>query len=392
MFFGSQHKYMLHEICTRNISSKMFDRLADRAIERPIPSEHFPKHDKLADYEVEIFAPHVDVTRAKVAFGDRAIPKLRKELRNRNILVVKQALCSLLDMAHDPEKAVQIISLNVIPWLEKLMKSDDSFIRKTVLQILRVISDQPRGKCSICKTPAILENISLLLSDPETIVRKEAAYTLLVLASRHLVVKTLVEENFINIIVYHLEKEINEDIMTYLLETLELLLDLNEIAHINCLKINGCNLAAFLENPNPRIRAKTAAVLAQLFIHQLGKEQAVQHEADIMKMLTICLDDEDEIVKINASAALMFGLTTTPAKLHALNLKLLPRLLHYTQISNCPSLQRNCIKALTNLAEAPVNRAKLLKVVDFLQNTDCNGNKDIENHLETLVNTILWQP
>lgn len=44
------------------------------------------------------------------------------------------------------------------------------------------------------------------------------------------------------------------------------------------------------------------------------------------------------------------------------------------------------------MAEAPAGRALLLQRVDFLKHTDTHGNKDIKDHLKTLIDTILWLP
>lgn len=49
------------------------------ALIKPVAADHLPPYiQPMVNYEKEIFAPHVDVTRAKVGFGRWAIPKLVK--------------------------------------------------------------------------------------------------------------------------------------------------------------------------------------------------------------------------------------------------------------------------------------------------------------------------
>lgn len=77
------------------------------------------------------------------------------------------------------------------------MISEDAFIRQKVLQILRVIADQPGGKRAIVEILQLLENISLLMSDKETIIRLEAASTLEMLARGYIGIKIECKFNLI---------------------------------------------------------------------------------------------------------------------------------------------------------------------------------------------------
>ena len=53
--------------------------------------------------------PNIDVTKAPLAFGKRAIPKLNEELQDKNLITRQRALMTLCDLVHDPEKIYEAI-------------------------------------------------------------------------------------------------------------------------------------------------------------------------------------------------------------------------------------------------------------------------------------------
>lgn len=55
--------------------------------------------------------PDIDPTKAPIAFGRRALPKLNEELEDPDLLTRQRALMSLCDLVHDPENAYQAINI-----------------------------------------------------------------------------------------------------------------------------------------------------------------------------------------------------------------------------------------------------------------------------------------
>ena len=55
--------------------------------------------------------PNIDVTKAPLAFGTQALPKLNKELNSKELIVKQRALMSLCDLMHDPQKVYQAIGV-----------------------------------------------------------------------------------------------------------------------------------------------------------------------------------------------------------------------------------------------------------------------------------------
>lgn len=76
-----------------------------------------------------------------------------------------------------------------------------------------------------------------------------------------------------------------------LLETLEFLLDQDMASKQQALENDGIELAVLLEHPEAEIRSRVAAIIAQLLKHPAGKQKVLEHQADILVILTALLDN-----------------------------------------------------------------------------------------------------
>ncbi|KAJ7428989.1 hypothetical protein WISP_00311 [Willisornis vidua] len=64
-------------------------------------------HPRISAY----LPPDIDPTKAALAFGRRALPKLNEELQSPDLLGQQRALMALCDLAHDPEKVYQALQI-----------------------------------------------------------------------------------------------------------------------------------------------------------------------------------------------------------------------------------------------------------------------------------------
>lgn len=55
------------------------------------------------------YPPHIDPTKAPIAYGDRALPRMNRELQDSNLLLRQRAVMSLCDYIHDPEHIASAI-------------------------------------------------------------------------------------------------------------------------------------------------------------------------------------------------------------------------------------------------------------------------------------------
>ncbi|KAI3386670.1 hypothetical protein SNEBB_007768 [Seison nebaliae] len=91
----------------------------------------------------------IDVANAPVAFGDRALPKIRRELNSSEILKVHRNLRSLSDMLHDPENIQQSMKLGIVEQLVKFLSSENTFSCFKSIECLRTILNVQFGKTFI---------------------------------------------------------------------------------------------------------------------------------------------------------------------------------------------------------------------------------------------------
>ncbi|XP_077868637.1 radial spoke head 14 homolog, partial [Saccoglossus kowalevskii] len=53
--------------------------------------------------------PNIDVTKSPLAYGDRALPRLNRELKDGELIVRQKALRTLCDYLHDPEHIAEAL-------------------------------------------------------------------------------------------------------------------------------------------------------------------------------------------------------------------------------------------------------------------------------------------
>ncbi|KAM6052191.1 PREDICTED: rhabdoid tumor deletion region protein 1 [Chlamydotis macqueenii] len=115
--------------------------------------------------------PDIDPTKAAIAFGKRALPKLNEELQSPELLTQQQALMALCDLVHDPENVYQAIELGFLDNLKTLLLHHDSTVRQKTTEILYIMAMHNVGRQGLLKNE-VLSALAELLDDPVDICRK----------------------------------------------------------------------------------------------------------------------------------------------------------------------------------------------------------------------------
>uniref|UniRef100_A0A8C0BHR7 Radial spoke head 14 homolog n=1 Tax=Buteo japonicus TaxID=224669 RepID=A0A8C0BHR7_9AVES len=84
--------------------------------------------------------PDIDPTKAPIAFGKRALPKLNEELRSPELLTQQRALMALCDLVHDPENVYQAIGVGFLDNLKTLLLHHDSTVRQKTTEVLYIMA------------------------------------------------------------------------------------------------------------------------------------------------------------------------------------------------------------------------------------------------------------
>uniref|UniRef100_A0A8D2PDF7 Radial spoke head 14 homolog n=1 Tax=Zosterops lateralis melanops TaxID=1220523 RepID=A0A8D2PDF7_ZOSLA len=89
--------------------------------------------------------PDTDPTKAALAFGRRALPKLNEELQSPQLLTQQRALMALCDLVHDPEKVYQAIALGFLDSLKNLLEHQDQIVRQKATEVLSIMTSHAIG-------------------------------------------------------------------------------------------------------------------------------------------------------------------------------------------------------------------------------------------------------
>ncbi|XP_046410405.1 radial spoke head 14 homolog [Neodiprion fabricii] len=382
------HSY--YQRCENQIPRRALNRMIDQAMLKDTDCRELdPPILRLNSLHPECYAPHVDVTRAKCAFGRRALPKLRTELHSEHPRIVRQAVNTIADLIHNPESVVEAIRLRIPDRLADLLVSEDPFLRERIGMIYTSLASQSNGGSTITGNPSIVCNLVKNLRDDLDCVRLRAAEAIEMLARNCRVAQDLCAFGFIDLIVDRIIEE-KKDILVVYLETLKSLLDCDQKIH--AIEIGTMDkLVMLLQRKDEDILVESLACLAILCSHPVGKQKSI--DMDLLFVLKTFLEDERRAVHTKAAGVVAFVTITTPGKLRALDLQIMGRLLELAADFHCRELQLMALKALTNIAEVPRGRAMMLQSnTMFIENIDTCKDEATERHKAILMETIRWQP
>ncbi|KAK1156537.1 hypothetical protein AOXY_G25522 [Acipenser oxyrinchus oxyrinchus] len=343
--------------------------------------------------------PNIDCTKAPIAFGRRAVPKLNEELQNPELITRQRALMSLCDLVHDPEIALEAMRLGCLESLKRLLRDVDSTVRMKTTEVFYRLATHNVGRVAFLKSDVILP-LSQLFDEPVDVCRKNMHMAIEMMSEFPGGAVGLVEAGLIPRLVFKLTSEL-EEIQELILDTLHfcLCVDASEALASEAVSV----LKEKLSHRSARIRNKAARALMDLSLgvqvcnlkHTLpsvpleGKNKLCEEE--VIPILVTLLGDPSPEVAASAAGALMSATVTTPGKYAALNADALLPLLGLVR-SPQTNVCLNAVKAITVLAEAPEGRKELLKHLDLLEDLRGHDSEVTRRAAETAMRVITWKP
>ncbi|XP_049855195.1 radial spoke head 14 homolog [Schistocerca gregaria] len=365
-------------------------RILDRELKRQLRLQsHKPPFLPIVSAIPCLYAPYVDATRSRVAFGRRALPKLLKELHHPDKLLVRQALNSLSDLVYDPEKAYEAVKLNVIARVQDLLTSEDVYIRDRCCAILVTIADQAIGKEAIIKNDKALENILKLMGDEELGVRYKASLAFEITTSYWVVTDVSIKKWVLPIILHRLDVEEDPDVVKIHLRTLLSILQRGvnkEAVELGAMKI----LLKYIYYLRDEVRHYAIACLASLVSEHTGLELSI--DTGLVLQLKERLFDHSVEVRSKTAACVSFIAVPPDPKIQVSELGITDELLSLAANHPNEELQINAVKVLTNIAETPKGRIYLSDKLQLIENITTGDSEKLERHIDTLVKVIKWKP
>lgn len=330
--------------------------------------------------------PDIDPTKAQLAYGGRALPKLNEELNDLNLETRQKALMALCDVVHNPEYVVQTIKCSIIESLKKLLKDEDAVVRMKASEVMLIISGHAVGRQSLIDE-AVIEPLSTLFDDGCYDVRHNAHKTMEMISSAPPGPVGIVDCNLIPVLIQKLEVE-DYKIQLLILDTLHRCVRVNAQ---QALEHNG--MAVFtklLKHDMNTVRAKAAMDIKELSFPTEGKDAAC--DEGTIEILAGLLTDGKTDVRAQVCAALMTITITTRGKLMAMKCAIIPNLI---TLLDDPSVEvrLNALKLVTTLSETPDGRKQLLDSLSLV--TDLKADADsaaVRKAAQIAEKSITWKP
>ncbi|XP_069789750.1 radial spoke head 14 homolog isoform X2 [Narcine bancroftii] len=329
--------------------------------------------------------PHVDPTRAPVAFGDGAVPKLRRELADPNLITRQRALMALGDLVHDPELAYTAVEVGCLDNLKHLLKDEDVTVRHKTSEIFYILVTHSIGRFAIIKHEAILP-LSDLLNDPVDICRKNVHMAIEMLSEIPAGADAILHAELVPLLIMKLRTELDE-IQELILKSLHfcLLVDTKQALDAEGVTV----LKAKLTHSSEAIRSLAAQALMDISTPLEGKNKLCEEE--VIPILVELLSDPNHKVRAAAAGTLMFATVTTQGKYKALEADIIPALL---SLLNDPvsKVRLNAIKTITTVSEGPEGRAVLLGYLPLLEGMTQDPSAAVQKAVKIAMDVIAWQP
>ncbi|KAM4809577.1 radial spoke head 14 homolog [Rhinophrynus dorsalis] len=329
--------------------------------------------------------PNIDPTKAPIAFGERALPKLNEELQDPELITRQRALMSLCDLVHDSENVYQAVHLGFLESLKRLLHEPDSTIRQKTTEVFYVMAGHNVGREGMLKSEVIIA-LSHLLDDPIDICRKNMHQTFEMLSELPEGAAALADADLVSQLVQKLDSELDE-IQEVILDTLHFCLQADAFKALSAGAVGI--LKRKLSHPSVGIRRKAACALMHICVPLAGKERVCQE--DVVPLLVDLLGDRDDEVRANAAGALMNVTITTQGKYAAFQSGAIPKFLGLVTDGHS-RVRLNCLKALTTLSETPEGRKVLLENVSVIQGCLDDPSEAVRRAAAIAVRVIQWKP
>jgi hypothetical protein len=285
---------------------------------------------------------------SQLSYGRKAIPNLVRDLGDAKLPPQQRALVCLTELFHSPEHVSQGISEKIVPLLINYLTSQNITCRQKASESLMIISNHVIGRNSILERKKNILSIAVSFDDTDDLVRKHISETISNVTTSKKGVDYFLDGQLFKVLIAKLHRE-RLDIQIPLLRTCyncirldtrgnmpqmaiesdslmaftdiadrSLILDVKVLAcecvmmlciHHECKKL-ATNpkiitiLLALLSHSKPAVRAAASGAIMRLFelisisIDCDAKRSLVRENA--VKILSLLLSDENELVQLNA--------------------------------------------------------------------------------------------
>ncbi|CAF2998566.1 unnamed protein product [Rotaria socialis] len=327
----------------------------------------------------------VDPTRTPLAFLNRAVPRLNRELQSDNLLLRQRAVRSLCDYLHDPEHILPCLNEDIPATLLDLLKDTDQFCRLKSAECYYVIAGHSIGRQAMLACN-VIPRLASLFDDKEPSVRRNAHKAVSMYSEAPPGAQNLIEIHLVDTLLKKLISELDE-IKELILNTIHfcLMVDVEQALAADAMS----TLTSLLKHPSDKIKTLAALTIFHLSVSLKGKERAV--EIGTVDELVALLDSNDDALKSKSALALSIICIITPGKYCTIKAGAIPKLLAMLK-KESTELVVNALKVIACIAEAPEGRKKLLESVDQIDRYIDHRLPNLAKHAQIASKVIKWMP
>ncbi|CAF0907209.1 unnamed protein product [Rotaria sordida] len=327
----------------------------------------------------------VDPTRTPLAFLNRAVPRLNRELKSDDLLLRQRAVRSLCDYLHDPEHILPCLDEDIPATLLELLKDNDQFCRLKAAECYYVIAGHAIGRQAMLACN-VIPRLAELFNDKEPSVRRNAHKAVSMYSEAPPGAQNLIELRLVDTLLKKLVSELDE-IKELILNTIHfcLMIDVEQALAADAMS----TLTSLLEHPSDKIKTLTALTIFHLSISLKGKERAV--EIGTVDQLVNLLDSNNDALKSKTALALSIICIITPGKYCTIRAGAIPKLLAMLK-NESSELVVNALKVIACIAEAPEGRQQLLQSVDQIEQYSNHRLPNLAKHAQIATKVIKWKP
>lgn len=337
---------------------------------------------------VSVDLPIYDPTKSSLAYGDRALPKLNRELQSSDLRVRQQALLLLADVLHRRENVASALREGIAHSLKELLADEDGLVRERAAKVLCNIAQHSLGRQAFLQED-IITALSKLFSDALFEVRVNAHSAVEMCARNTEGARGTVVAGLVPLCVEKLVKEDTSKLKEIILETLHWCFIVDTTDGLACDVITICQ--DLLEHTQPNIRGQAARLVYDLSVPLEGKEAACAVEGCIPKLIKL-LDGHLVFMRAQALAALMSIAVITDGKHAILTPEVLERLKELLE-DESSEVRLNTIKLLSLLAETPQGKESMKSAMQKLQEMSVQDESDmVKKTAYTATRIIQWLP
>ncbi|CAH1388813.1 unnamed protein product [Nezara viridula] len=406
------HNYLCQTLYLDKLSRSIIHRTVNRllGVENDL-HEHLDGLQLLVCSEPFVWCPWIEEFGRNIVHRSTFLRRLKKEMCSNNQILACQAICTLNELVHHPELAVEATRIKIIPRFVKPLSSDNLITMQRSLLCLKHLSMQPMGIASILENSGIVLRIRDCIRHPTSpIIRCQAAITVNALVHNYFAVHTLTKYGYVKTIMKCVNetKDFNllepivyssliemKQLMVNHLDSLLRLLDDGDSAKVALMSEGVFNLSCFLTGECVRLKKAVASLFVEIAKHPIGKTGIVSHGL-IPLLCKEMATAHDKGIKSKLTSVLQFATIHKEGRKQALECGLIETLVKLLPLSNVSlDLKKYVINTLTNLAELPEGRKSLRNMLGDANVTiliHFEHDASIIRSIKNLYNVINWEP